>query len=87
MHAHEQGEAAFYSRKGSARARFFERCFAAARRGAGSGVGERFAETRLVVFQFAGFEDFAAVQALHVLRVFIFGDELRSFVLAGGIGC
>ncbi len=87
MHAHEQGEAAFYSRKGSAGARFFVRCFALARRGAISSVGERFAEARLITFQFAGFEYLAAVQTLHVLRVFIFGDELRSFVLAGGIGC
>jgi hypothetical protein len=47
------------------------------------GVRKRFAEISAVV-QFAGFEDLAAVEALDVLRIVIFGDQARSGVLAGG---
>jgi hypothetical protein len=50
----------------------------------GSGVGEGFAGAG-IIGDFAGLENFAAVEALDVLRVVIFGDQLRTFVLARGI--
>ena len=53
---------------------------------AGSGVGQRFAESTFFL-KFAHFEDFAAVEALYILCIVIFGDELSSPVLAGGVGC
>jgi hypothetical protein len=49
-----------------------------------SGVGERFAGAQAVI-QFANFEDFSAIEALDILRVVIFSDELGAFVLASGI--
>ncbi len=48
------------------------------------GVRKRFAEIRGVV-QFAGFENLAAVEALDVLRIVVFGDQASAGVLAGGI--
>ena len=49
-----------------------------------SGVGEGFAGGG-IIGDFAGLENFAAVKALDVLRVVIFSDDLRAFVLARGI--
>jgi hypothetical protein len=54
--------------------------------GHGSGVGQGFAESTFFL-EFAYFEDFAAVEALYILRIVIFSDQLRSPVLAGRIGC
>ena len=82
------GEGAFYSRGGNSGESFLVRFHSrTARRTAGSGVGERLTETQLFVLQFAGFQNFSAVEAFHVLRVRIFRDQLRSFVQAGRIGC
>jgi hypothetical protein len=55
-------------------------------RNAGSRVRKRFAETRLLIVQFAGFQYLPAIQALHVLRILILGNQLRSLVLAGRLG-
>lgn len=52
----------------------------------GSGVRQGFAEAGFFL-KFAHFEDFAAVEAFHILRVIILSDELSSLVLAGRIGC
>src|SRR5271168_272327 len=50
----------------------------------GSSVGERFARAGASAFlQLTGFEDFAAVEALHIFRVAIFGNHAGAFVLAG----
>jgi hypothetical protein len=48
------------------------------------GVGERFALTG-IFGDFAGLENFAAVETLKVLRVVVFSDDLRASVLARGI--
>jgi hypothetical protein len=88
MHAHEMGEGAFYSRSGNPGESFFARFHSrTARRTAGSGVGEGLAETGLLILQLARFQNLPAVQTFHVLRILILGDQSRSFVLAGRIGC
>jgi len=61
-----------------------------------SGIGKRFVKSGALLFRlfrfcparlfhFIGFQDFAAIEALEVLRFIVFGDELRAFVLAGRI--
>ena len=61
----------------------------------GSGVGERFLKSsalfacyfRLRLLprdDFAGLEDFTAIQAFDVLRLVVLGDQLRAAVLAAG---
>jgi hypothetical protein len=75
MHAHELGEAAFYSRRRNPAQSFFARFHS---RTAGSGVREGLAET---------FQNFPTVQTLDVLRIRILRNQLRSFVLAGRLGC
>src|ERR1700683_3419217 len=56
-------------------------------RNARSRVRKRFAETRLLILQFASFQYLPAIQALHILRILILGNQLRSLVLAGRLGC
>jgi hypothetical protein len=93
MHTHKMAEGAFYARRANPAQSFFtlfrsrKPRWPAASCNARSSVGERLAETRLLTFQFAGLQYLPAIQALHVLRVLILGDQLRSFVLAGRFGC
>ncbi len=46
-------------------------------------VGERLVEAGGILGSFGGFQDRTALQAFDVLRVGVFGDELRSGVAAG----
>ena len=48
-----------------------------------SGVGEGFIESA-AVSQLARFENLAAIETFDVLRLIVFGDDLRSFVRATG---
>jgi hypothetical protein len=51
------------------------------------GVVERLIEAGFIRAELAGFEDGAAIEALHILRIRVFGDQLRAKVFAiGGIG-
>ena len=45
-------------------------------------VGKRFTKVRAVA-QFAGFENLAAVETFHILRIVIFRDQACSSMLAG----
>ena len=45
-------------------------------------VVEGFVEAGLIGAEFIGFEDGAAVEALHILSISIFGDQLRAKVFA-----
>ncbi len=82
------GEGAFYSRRANPAQSFFTRYQSrTVPRVAGLCVRKRLAETRLLILQFAGFQYLPAIQAFHVLRIFILGNQLCSFVLAGKFGC
>jgi len=49
-----------------------------------SSVGKRFIEARAVL-QFSSLKNFAAVEALDVLRVVVLGNQSRAFMFAGRI--
>jgi hypothetical protein len=48
------------------------------------GVGEGLIEAGFIRAEFVGFEDGAAVEALYILRICIFSDELRAKMFAIG---
>src|SRR5579864_1051742 len=52
-----------------------------------SGVGEGLIEAgAFFLFHFARFQNFAAIETFHVLRVFVLGDQLGTRVRAGRLG-
>src|ERR1700685_2452661 len=52
----------------------------------GKGAVESCGVFLLDLFHFAGFENFAAVEAFHILRVVVLGDQLSTRVRAGRFG-